>query len=99
MAAYFSLPVLACGVLLFTALHVIPRLRHSECEMTWMFAWPQYQKINLSLELQSAFPQYGLYLYRESGLKHDPALDWKPLQLRGKPALYIPGNAGSHKQG
>ena len=64
-----------------------------------MYAWPQYQKINLSRELQNAFPQYSLHLYRETRRQVEPMLDWTPLQLRGVPVLFIPGNAGSHKQG
>ena len=99
LAAVFSLPVLVCGLLLCSSLHVIPGLLHSDCEMTWMYAWPQYQKINLSRELQNAFPQYSLHLYRETRRQVEPTLDWTPLQLRGVPALFIPGNAGSHKQG
>ena len=29
---------------------------------------------------------------------HDATLDSRPLRLSGVPALFIPGNAGSHKQ-
>lgn len=93
------LPTLVCGVLVYSALQLILGLLHSECEMTWMYSRPQYQKLNLSVELDRAFPQYSLHLYRETRRKVEPRLDWTPLQLSGLPVLFIPGNAGSHKQG
>ena len=99
VVAVFSLPVLVCVLLLCSALHVMPGLLHSECEMTYMYTWPQYQRLNLSLELERAYPQYSLHLYRETRNKVEPTLDWAPLRLSGVPALFIPGNAGSHKQG
>lgn len=93
------LPVLVCALLAISAIHLVPRQLHSECEMTWMYSWPQYQKLNLSLALQTSFPQYSLHLYRETRLKVAPNLDATPLHLQGLPVLFIPGNAGSHKQG
>ena len=93
------LPVLVCALLASSALYLVPRQLHSECEMTWMFSWPQYQKLNLSLALRRSFPQYSLHLYRETRRKVEPDLDSTPLQLLGLPVLFIPGNAGSHKQG
>ena len=95
------LPVLVCGLLVCAALQLLPGLLHlrHECEMTWMYSRPQYQKVNLSDELQRAYPMYSLHLYRETRAKEEPTLDWTPLRLRGLPALFIPGNAGSHKQG
>ena len=93
------LPFLVCGLLAASAVDLVPRLTHSDCEMTWMFSWPQYQRLNLSLELREAYPQYGLHLYRETRNREEPLLDAAPLRLRGLPALFIPGNAGSHKQG
>ncbi|CAI7990560.1 GPI inositol-deacylase [Geodia barretti] len=92
------LPFLVCGLLAASAVDLVPRLTHSDCEMTWMFSWPQYQRLNLSLELREAYPQYGLHLYRENRNREEPLLDAAPLRLRGLPALFIPGNAGSHKQ-
>ena len=93
------LPVIVCGLLACSALHFMPGLLHSECEMTYMYTRPHYQKLNISQELQRTFPQYSLHLYRETFSREEPTLDWTPLRLRGLPALFIPGNAGSHKQG
>lgn len=94
------LPVLVCGLLVCAALHLMPGLLlQHECEMTWMYSRPQYQKLNLSDDLQRVFPMYSLHLYLETRAKEVPTLDWTPLQLSGVPALFIPGNAGSHKQG
>ena len=95
----FWLPVIVCGLLACSGLYLIPGLLHSECEMTYMYTRPQYQKLNLSLKLQRNFPQYSLHLYSETRNREEPTLDWTPLRLRGLPALFIPGNAGSHKQG
>ena len=94
------LPVLVCGLLVCAALHLMPGLLlQHECEMTWMYSRPQYQKLNLSDDLQRAFPMYSLHLYLETRTKEVPSLDWTPLKLSGIPVLFIPGNAGSHKQG
>ena len=93
------LPAAVCGLLAMAAVDLAPRLTHSDCEMTWMFSWPQYQRLNLSRQLLRSFPQYSLHLYRETRLREQPHLDSMPLRLSGLPALFIPGNAGSHKQG
>lgn len=92
------LPLLVCILITSSAVNLVPRLLHSECEMTYMYP-PQYQKVNLSRELQLSFPQYSLHLYRETRSKTESKLDSLPLILNGVPAVFIPGNAGSHKQG
>lgn len=91
------LPLLVCILITSSAVNLVPRLLHSECEMTYMYP-PQYQKVNLSRELQLSFPQYSLHLYRETRSKTESKLDSLPLILNGVPAVFIPGNAGSHKQ-
>lgn len=93
------LPTLVLGLLVYFTACLLPSQLHYECEMTWMYAYPQYQKLNLSLQLRRAYPQYSLHLYRETPHVREPALDWTPLKLSGVPVLFIPGNAGSHKQG
>ena len=93
------LPMLVFGLLACSALNILPRLLHSECEMTYMFSWPQYQKLNLSRELERSFPQYSLHLYGEASSRSEPGIDSTSLQLSGLPALFVPGNSGSHKQG
>ena len=88
------LPLLVCIVLTCSAVHLAPRLLHRHCEMTYMYSRPQYRQLNLSLEVQRSFPQYSLHYYYEGR-----NIDTLPLKLSGIPALFIPGNAGSHKQG
>ena len=39
-----------------------------------------------------------VFLFQSSRERHDSSLT-RPLRMSGVPALFIPGNAGSHKQG
>ncbi|XP_064627680.1 GPI inositol-deacylase-like isoform X2 [Lineus longissimus] len=63
--------------------------------MTWMFKYPQYLKVKLSERVSDEFPNYGLYFYDEAG---DYSGKSGVFHLHGIPVLFIPGNAGSHKQ-
>lgn len=53
------------------------------CEMSWMT--PSYSLVPFQPE-----SRYRLYLYREQG--------WDADDARGRPILFIPGNAGSYQQ-
>ena len=53
------------------------------------------QKIGLNKEGDHHFPMYGLYAYTEG--KHIEAV--RNLKFNGIPVLFLPGNAGSYKQG
>lgn len=63
-----------------------------DCEMTYMYQYPQYQEIGLPAEVEAQYPQYGLFYYYEGQQRKSVQ------QFRGVPVLFLPGNAGSHKQ-
>ncbi|XP_016289241.1 GPI inositol-deacylase isoform X2 [Monodelphis domestica] len=66
----------------------------NKCSMSYMFEYPEYQKINLPHKLTKQYPTYELYLYGEGSY----AQENKNLMLTGIPVLFLPGNAGSYKQ-
>uniref|UniRef100_A0A803K7I9 GPI inositol-deacylase n=1 Tax=Xenopus tropicalis TaxID=8364 RepID=A0A803K7I9_XENTR len=66
----------------------------SRCSMTYMFEYPEYQKIQLSKKVSRLYPLYELYLYGEGSYAEEN----KNLTLTGVPVLFLPGNAGSYKQ-
>ena len=72
----------------------LANLEDNKCQMTYMFEIPEYIGIPLPKQSASRFHRYALYLYGE-GLYADRS---RRLQLSGIPVLFIPGNAGSHKQ-
>lgn len=53
------------------------------------------QRIALPRRMARQYPAYGLYLYGEGQY----AQDTRGLKLTGAPVLFLPGNAGSYKQG
>lgn len=53
------------------------------------------QRVVLPRRVARLYPAYGLYLYGE-GLY---AQETRALKLTGAPVLFLPGNAGSYKQG
>lgn len=61
-----------------------------KCDMTYMFELPQY--VRISNNYDKKFPKYGLYYYDEGPPHASTPKFW------GIPVLFIPGNAGSHKQ-
>ncbi|XP_053328203.1 GPI inositol-deacylase [Spea bombifrons] len=66
----------------------------NRCSMTYMFEYPEFQKIKLPKKVSRLFPAYELYLYGE-GVYAEAN---KNLTLSGIPVLFLPGNAGSYKQ-
>uniref|UniRef100_A0A8C8XDG0 GPI inositol-deacylase n=1 Tax=Panthera leo TaxID=9689 RepID=A0A8C8XDG0_PANLE len=66
----------------------------NKCSMSYMFEYPEYQKIQLPKKLAKRYPAYELYLYGEGSY----AEEHKILPLTGIPVLFLPGNAGSYKQ-
>uniref|UniRef100_A0A9L0SR22 GPI inositol-deacylase n=1 Tax=Equus caballus TaxID=9796 RepID=A0A9L0SR22_HORSE len=66
----------------------------NKCSMSYMFEYPEYQKIELPKKLAKRYPAYELYLYGEGSY----AEEHKSLPLTGIPVLFLPGNAGSYKQ-
>lgn len=70
-----------------------------KCESIYMY--PSYAKLNgINSYKETRFAdKYHLYLYREQGLDKDPLDSDNIVQIDGIPVLFIPGNAGSYKQG
>ncbi|KAM8934528.1 GPI inositol-deacylase [Pelodytes ibericus] len=66
----------------------------NECSMTYMFEYPEFQKIKLPKKVSRLYPAYELYLYGEGTYAEGN----KNLTLTGIPLLFLPGNAGSYKQ-
>lgn len=67
----------------------------NRCSMTYMFEYPEYRRIQLPRRVARLYPAYGLYLYGEGVY----AQETRALKLTGAPVLFLPGNAGSYKQG
>lgn len=57
--------------------------------------WFCSQRVVLPRRVSRLFPAYGLYLYGEGVY----AQETRNLKLSGTPVLFLPGNAGSYKQG
>ncbi|CAD5124438.1 DgyrCDS12721 [Dimorphilus gyrociliatus] len=66
----------------------------NNCQMTYMFEYPEYLPIPMTDDIKERFPTYGLYLYGEG----DYAREHRNFRMSGIPVLFIPGNDGSHKQ-
>ncbi|XP_068100928.1 GPI inositol-deacylase isoform X2 [Hyperolius riggenbachi] len=66
----------------------------NRCSMTYMFEYPEYQKIKLPKKMLRLYPTYELYLYGEGVYAEIN----QNLSLNGIPLLFLPGNAGSYKQ-
>uniref|UniRef100_A0A8C5QKJ3 GPI inositol-deacylase n=1 Tax=Leptobrachium leishanense TaxID=445787 RepID=A0A8C5QKJ3_9ANUR len=84
-------------LLLLVALGVwdVMRVYESDrCSMTYMFEYPEFQKMKLPRKVSRTYPAYELYLYGEGAY----AAMNKNLTLTGIPVLFLPGNAGSYKQ-
>ena len=75
--------------------NIIKEKEPNQCEMTWMYEWPEYLKVPLDSNIKRQFPKYSLYLYTEGGLYAEQSRDFN---LNGIPVLFIPGNAGSYGQ-
>ncbi|XP_014204111.1 GPI inositol-deacylase [Copidosoma floridanum] len=68
------------------------------CDMTYMFEYPQYVRISLNSENDvsedAAYPRFKLFAYGEGFVTER----LRRMHFTGIPALFIPGNAGSHEQ-
>uniref|UniRef100_A0A8C3AFM7 GPI inositol-deacylase n=1 Tax=Cyclopterus lumpus TaxID=8103 RepID=A0A8C3AFM7_CYCLU len=85
----FALGLLAVGLR-----ELLTGFEENRCSMTYMFEYPEYRRVALPRRMARLYPAYGLYLYGE-GLY---AQETRALKLTGAPVLFLPGNAGSHKQ-
>lgn len=76
-------------------------LFQESCSTTWFvcglaFSSPVcLQRVQLPKRVARQYPSYGLYLYGEGAY----AQETRGLKLTGAPVLFLPGNAGSYKQG
>ncbi|KAL6927346.1 hypothetical protein ACO0SA_003644 [Hanseniaspora valbyensis] len=66
-----------------------------------IYMYPSYAKLNdMDSFLHTRFAsKYHLYLYREQGVDPEPISSSNEILVDGIPVLFIPGNAGSFKQG
>ena len=81
--------------LLYIAVHeAFLDIEENGCDMTYMYEYPKYIEVNLKESISHQFPRYGLYMYGE-GSYADKLRRSGPT---GIPVLFIPGNAGSHRQ-
>uniref|UniRef100_A0AAR5PCQ5 GPI inositol-deacylase n=1 Tax=Dendroctonus ponderosae TaxID=77166 RepID=A0AAR5PCQ5_DENPD len=62
------------------------------CEMTYMFEFPQYVKI--SQPIDTYYRKYSLYAYGEGRMTKKA----RNMDFTGIPVVFIPGNAGSYQQ-
>ncbi|KAK1797667.1 hypothetical protein P4O66_008038 [Electrophorus voltai] len=86
----------ALGCLLLALRELFLGLEENRCSMTYMFEYPEYrQRVQLPRYVARQYPAYGLYLYGEGVY----AQETRGLKLTGAPVLFLPGNAGSYKQG
>lgn len=85
---------LALGLLAIGLRELLTGFEENRCSMTYMFEYPEYRRVALPRRVARLYPAYGLYLYGE-GLY---AQETRNLKLSGAPVLFLPGNAGSHKQ-
>ncbi|GFY57800.1 GPI inositol-deacylase [Trichonephila inaurata madagascariensis] len=88
------LPVLFFIFSLYGGFHYINNHESNMCEMTYMFEYPEYLRIPLKYEVMKQFPRYKLYVYGEGKYFEELQKD----RFTGNPVLFIPGNAGSHRQ-
>ena len=82
------------SLLIFGVLQNVHYLEENRCDMTYMFEYPEYIPVHLDGKIKRNFPKYTLFLYGE-GSYADELRNFGP---SGIPVLFIPGNAGSHKQ-
>ncbi|XP_054720836.1 GPI inositol-deacylase-like [Uloborus diversus] len=90
----FVLPLISFALAVFGLFQYISSVDQNMCDMTYMFEYPEYIKVPLKYENAFRFPRYNLYVYGEG--KYAEQLEKG--RMEGYPILFIPGNAGSHRQ-
>ncbi|KAG5877044.1 hypothetical protein JTB14_006524 [Gonioctena quinquepunctata] len=73
-------------------LKFLTEYQEDKCQMTYMFEYPQY--VRIFNKADKKYRKYGLYAYSEGRLTEKS----RNMYFDGIPVLFIPGNAGSHKQ-
>ncbi|KAI5969041.1 BST1 [Candida margitis] len=102
----FYISLLLGGLLiLFTLKSYTSKLNGPDkpsCRVVWMY--PSYIKINSFDQSHTKYAsKYSTYLYREQGRDKLPSDEGdndavSSMELEGVPVLFIPGNAGNHRQ-
>lgn len=90
----FILPLISIFSALYGVFHYLKSVEDNFCDMTYMFEYPEYLKISLNYNTSVKFPHYNLFIYAEGKYTEDISAH----RFEGIPALFIPGNAGSHRQ-
>ncbi|XP_015119466.1 GPI inositol-deacylase [Diachasma alloeum] len=90
----FFISVIIFIIYTLGGLRYVSNLEENTCDLTYMFEYPQYVRIELDDKVEKLYPRYGLYAYGE-GFVTDKL---RKKQFTGIPVLFIPGNAGSHEQ-
>ncbi|KAK7502003.1 hypothetical protein BaRGS_00006755 [Batillaria attramentaria] len=85
---------IATSLLVGGILDCITNFEENGCEMTWMWENPKWLDVPLDATVKRLYPWYSLHVYGEGEYAHE--LSKK--KFSGIPVLFIPGNAGSHKQ-
>ncbi|XP_071492488.1 GPI inositol-deacylase-like [Diadema antillarum] len=91
--------VIVCGIVAAFVIvgiyDVLTNFESNRCAMSYMWETPEYIPVpRVNQTVQDKYPQYALTLYGEGKY----AKEIKNMKLTGVPVLFIPGNAGSHKQ-
>lgn len=95
-SAMLMISLTLCALIALYGLRdVVRNVEPNKCDMTYMYQWPEYVRVPLFKGTSKLFPRYSLHLYGE-GSRDEVSRNLKT--LRGIPVLFIPGNAGSHKQ-
>ncbi|XP_036227965.2 GPI inositol-deacylase [Bactrocera oleae] len=81
----------ACGFL-YGIYNYNVEVESNACQMTYMFAPPQFSRIDFEDNVK--FPHYGLYYYNEGRIP----IEVHKNQFNGAPIIFVPGNGGSYKQ-
>ncbi|CAH0564162.1 unnamed protein product [Brassicogethes aeneus] len=83
--------IITCGYIV-GLLKFLTDYEIDQCEMTYMFEYPQF--VRISHEIDKKYPKYELYAYSEGRLTERA----RKMDFTGIPVLFIPGNRGSYKQ-
>ncbi|XP_037028365.1 GPI inositol-deacylase [Bradysia coprophila] len=89
---FFVVSLFSLCLYLYGVLVTITVSEKNVCNMTYMFEYPQYVKINFDANLD--FPKYNLYAYSEGRLTENA----RNMKFDGAPVIFVPGNRGSYKQ-
>lgn len=92
----FSIFIVICLLITFAYFlgltYFLSDFENEKCMPTYMFEYPQF--VRIFNKYDDKYPKYELYAYSEGRLTEKA----RNMYFDGVPVLFIPGNAGSHKQ-